>query len=256
MAWVRIPPLPRSFVSPRRRLLFAAGSRPAGRGTSEHHLAELRAALRAAPLTAALWLRNAGGEAESGARHASSRALTAPRSRPSVSPGSAPPPARPFPYSAPGCSLPASRGKGRRSVGVLRGGTAQPWETWQRGAAGRHRTGFAELHVPFYFPSYAVTRSVHKGNSHRVSSVQPTGAIHSRERSACFLRTFLSSPLLRCLHLLSAAFLRRLCPVFFSQLLVHSSSQFGNMCDFKRVLVMDFGCNCLQCWWCSGLFCF
>lgn len=51
MAWVRIPPLPRSFVSPRRRLLFAAESRRRGAGlpsiTSQS--AELRWAQRRSP---------------------------------------------------------------------------------------------------------------------------------------------------------------------------------------------------------------
>lgn len=90
MAWVRIPPLPRSFVPPKRRLLFAAGSRPAGRGAPEHHLAERRAALGTAALTAALWLRNAGGEAECGARYAPTRLPVPsppPGSRPSACPG-------------------------------------------------------------------------------------------------------------------------------------------------------------------------
>lgn len=51
MAWVRIPPLPRSFVPPKRRLLFAAGSRPAGRGVLSitSRSAVLRSARRHSP---------------------------------------------------------------------------------------------------------------------------------------------------------------------------------------------------------------
>lgn len=196
MAWVRIPPLPRSFVPPKRRLLFAAGSRPAGRGAPEHHLAERRAALGTAALTAALWLRNAGGEAECGARSAPTRLPVPsppPGSRPSACPGLLPALSR--------TALPAVPSLRPGEEGLRESFDAKqpsPGRCDRAGpppgpAAGRHHSGLTELHVPFYFPSYAVTQPMHNENLHRVSSAQPTGVIHSREPSTRFPCTFLSS---------------------------------------------------------------
>lgn len=127
--------------------------------------------------------------------HAPARALTAPRLTAICVPR---PPSRPFSHCAPGCSLTASRG----SEGDLRESfdakQPSPGRCDRAGpppgpAAGRHHSGLTELHVPFYFPSYAVTQPMHNENLHRVSSAQPTGVIHSREPSTRFPCTFLSS---------------------------------------------------------------
>lgn len=139
MAWVRIPPLPRSFVPPKRRLLFAAGSRPAGRGVLSitSRSAVLRSARRHSPPPSGYGMQAGRRSAVLATRP---RACPCPHRPPAHghlrAPASFPPflalRSRLFPHCVPG--------KGKRgSAGVLWRETAQPWEMWPCRAAPRPR---------------------------------------------------------------------------------------------------------------------
>lgn len=106
-----------------------------------------------------------------------------------------------------------------------------------------------------------MTQPIRKGNSHRVNSVQPTGVIQAGSAllassaprcctdSTCFPPLFSIGEALRAAPCVPFAAPRALPQSVWKDV------------RLKRVLVMDFGCNCLQCTlytstWCSGLFCF